>query len=185
MVEGRETEYGFESLAIRPGDAVRATHFHMPNVNRIKGHPIGAGWTDNISWTVPVDDERFARFVVVLNHVTGAQAEAFRARRRAQLDVAGESGIISELGDRVLRGELRIEEIEDRTFIVQIQDYVSLLGQGVVADRAHEHAAQSDKVVALLRALWTRELRALAEDRPLKHWQRTAAIEATSGARSS
>jgi len=182
VVEGNETDYGFESLAIRPGEAVRATHFHMPNINRIKGHPIGAGWTDNLSWTVPVDDEHFARFVVVLNHVTGAEADAFRARRSAQLERAGDPALINELGERVLRGELPIEEIEDRTFIVQVQDYVSLPGQGTIADRAHERLGRSDAVVILLRTLWERELRALAEGRPLKRWHRPDRVETTSGA---
>src|SRR5205814_2229223 len=139
-----ETDYGFEDRAIRPGEAVRVTHFHMPNINRITGHPNGAGWTDNISWTVPVDDEHTDRFVAVLTHVTGAAADAFRARRAAQLERAGESHVINALGDRVLRGELRIEEIEDRTYIVQVQDYVSLVGQGTVADRTTEHLGRSD-----------------------------------------
>ena len=182
VVEGRETDYGFENLAIRPGEAVRATHFHMPNINRIKGHPIGAGWTDNVSWTVPVDDEHCARFVVVLNHVTGPDAEVFRAGRQAQLERAGDPAVISRLGDEVLRGDLRIEEIEDRTFIVQIQDYVSLLGQGTVADRTHERLGRCDAVVLLLRSLWARELRALDEGRPLKRWHRPERLETTAGA---
>ena len=182
LVEGGETDYGFENLAIRPGEAVRATHFHMPNINRIKGHPIGAGWTDNVSWTVPVDDEHCARFVVVLNHVSGQDADAFRAKRRAQLERAGDPMVIGELGDAVLRGELRIEEIKDRTYIVQIQDYISLLGQGTVADRSQERLGRSDSVVFLLRNLWARELHALAEGGPLKRWSRPERLEATAGA---
>src|SRR5207247_9042823 len=141
-----------------------------------KGHPIGAGWTDNLSWTVPVDDGHFARYVVVLNHVSGAAADAFRARRAEQLERAGEPTVINELGERVLRGELRIEEIEDRTFIVQVQDYASLLGQGTIADRAHERLGRSDAVVVLLRKLWERELRALLEGRPLKRWPRPGRV---------
>jgi 5,5'-dehydrodivanillate O-demethylase len=120
--------------------------------------------------------------VVVLTHVTGQDAEAFRAKRRAQLEWAGDPSIIGKLGDAVLRGELRIEEIEDRTYIVQIQDYVSLLGQGTVADRSQERLGRSDSVVLLLRNLWARELRALAEGRPLKRWHRPERLEATAGA---
>jgi 5,5'-dehydrodivanillate O-demethylase len=47
---------------------------------------------------------------------------------------------------------------------------VSQWGQGVIRDREHERLGRSDKGVILLRGLFDRELRALAEGRPLKQW---------------
>jgi 5,5'-dehydrodivanillate O-demethylase len=51
---------------------------------------------------------------------------------------------------------------------------VTQLGQGVIADREQERLGASDAGVILIRNLWKRELRALAEGRPLKEWQHAA-----------
>jgi precorrin-6Y C5,15-methyltransferase (decarboxylating) len=47
---------------------------------------------------------------------------------------------------------------------------VTCVGQGPVADRAQEHLGRSDTGIILFRKIWERELRALAEGRPLKKW---------------
>ena len=71
----------------------------------------------------------------------------------------------------VLEGKMRLEDIDpDRTDYVIIEDEVAQTGQGVVADRGREHLGRSDTGVILLRKIWERELRALAEGRPLKEW---------------
>ena len=48
-----------------------------------------------------------------------------------------------------------------------IEDYVTLVGQGAIADRAHEQLGRTDQWLVLKRHLWQRELKALAERRPL------------------
>jgi hypothetical protein len=53
-----------------------------------------------------------------------------------------------------------------------VQDVVSQVGQGRIADRTAEHLGHSDSTVILLRRIWERELRNLAEGRPLKQWDR-------------
>ncbi|HWP28872.1 MAG TPA: ring-hydroxylating oxygenase subunit alpha, partial [Chloroflexota bacterium] len=55
------------------------------------------------------------------------------------------------------------------------------VGQGVIADRTRERLGRSDVQLILLRKIWRRELRALAEGRPLKQWRHTARLMATSG----
>ncbi len=70
----------------------------------------------------------------------------------------------------MLRGDLRIDDIEDRSAIELIQDIVSQWGQGTIRDRSKERLGRSDKGLILLRKIWERELRALAEGRPLKQW---------------
>src|SRR5256885_10422147 len=47
---------------------------------------------------------------------------------------------------------------------------ISQWGQGTIRDREHERLGRSDRGVILLRGLWDRELRALAEGRPLTQW---------------
>jgi len=50
---------------------------------------------------------------------------------------------------------------------------VTQAGQGPARGRAHEHLGWSDHYVVLLRSIFQREMRALAEGRPLKHWELT------------
>ena len=52
-----------------------------------------------------------------------------------------------------------------------IEDIVAQAGQGTIADRVHERLGRTDVGVILMRKLWTRELRALAEGKPLKTWR--------------
>jgi 5,5'-dehydrodivanillate O-demethylase len=54
---------------------------------------------------------------------------------------------------------------------VLIEDEIAQRGQGVIADRNREHLGRSDSGVILLRRIWQRELRALAEGKPLKQWK--------------
>ena len=71
---------------------------------------------------------------------------------------------------------LRIEDIEDRhrnpDRLFNIQDYVSQVGQGRIPNRAEWHMGREDVTVILLQNIWRRELRNLAEGRPLKQWRR-------------
>jgi hypothetical protein len=74
----------------------------------------------------------------------------------------------------VLAGKLDFKDLEkltnDKISLIHAQDYVSQAGQGIVADRTQEHLGRSDVGVILFRKIWERELRALAEGRPLKKW---------------
>jgi hypothetical protein len=54
-------------------------------------------------------------------------------------------------------------------------------GQGAIADCAHERLGRADAAIILLRKLYARDLKALAEGRPLKQWQRTERLTATGG----
>lgn len=182
-VTGEETAFGISTSAKRPNGAVRVTHFHMPNINYFKGTPNenGFGWVEHLSWRVPVDDESCASYVVQLVHVTGAAADEYRERRRQRVETARTTASATTLGPQVLEGQLKIDDVENRTFIVNLQDYVAQVGQGTIADRSEERLGRSDRVVILLRKLWLRELQALADGRPIKRWQRTERVLATLG----
>jgi len=86
-----------------------------------------------------------------------------------------------EMADAVLTGSLCIHEIEDRLDIVNIQDHVAQEGQGAIPDRDSERLGRSDAAVILMRKIWLRELRELAEGRPLKTWSCPKGLLATSG----
>jgi 5,5'-dehydrodivanillate O-demethylase oxygenase subunit len=186
IISAEETDYGLVQYGARPGSPVRVTHWLMPNMLQFQTYPPDPeadkiGWTDSIAWRVPIDDERHSSFIVNLAHVTGDLAWRFTERRdaqRAQLTVP-----FSEVGKAILRGELSVQDVEQRADVSRIntQDYVAQCGQGVIADRAHERLGRSDVGVILLRKLWAREMEALATGQPLKQWRRPARLAATSG----
>ena len=68
--------------------------------------------------------------------------------------------------------------LREITNIVNVQDYASMVAQGAIPDFEHEHLGQSDNSLRFWQGLWARELRHLAEGRPLKAW--TQSIHLTS-----
>jgi hypothetical protein len=76
--------------------------------------------------------------------------------------------------EEILAGRMRIQDIDPnypRIFIVQ--DSVALAGQGRMVEREKERLGQSDAGIILLRKLWERELKALAEGKAMKKWRRS------------
>jgi 5,5'-dehydrodivanillate O-demethylase len=132
-------------------------------------------WRSALTWRVPVDDEHFVSFMVNMTHLSPADAVRYRDLAR-QVEERRQSLVPAEaLGEAVLRGEFRIEDVHDRDLdsgrLFNLQDYVSQVGQGKAPDYANEHLGNSDVTVVFHRNLWRRELRAMAEGRPLKQWR--------------
>ncbi len=125
-----------------------------------------------MQWDVPLDDE----------HVSGVSptpVTAIRGSRatipRAPAASAAEPKLsVAQMGEAVLSGKLSFQDLDDffkdKISLVHTQDYVAQVGQGPIADRAQEHLGRSDIGIILFRRIWERELRALAEGRPLKKW---------------
>jgi 5,5'-dehydrodivanillate O-demethylase oxygenase subunit len=169
-----ETDYGIYSTA--PGTT---SFVDMPNINHLGR---GRGTGDRLFWRVPIDDEHCVSYCVQRTHLAGADVEAYRARRvEAQLQSLEKT---TEVGDAVLAGRARIEQLNTQTIlsgsgytdIFWTEDYVMQVGQGPVADRTTEHLGRIDSGVVLFRKLWERELKALAEGRPLKAWTSSAGL---------
>ncbi len=184
-VECEETEYGFVMRAWR-GDKAQVQHRIMPNVSYFKVYPkdVESGWRDRVAWRVPVDDERYVSFSVDLVHVTGEAARAYEARRAAAAAAARARTVlpVTPTAQAVLAGQLRIEDVKDQVAdLVFLQDEVVLCGQGAIPDHRDNHLQPSDTLVVLQREIWARELKALAEGRPLKAWRRPARLVAETG----
>jgi 5,5'-dehydrodivanillate O-demethylase len=132
---------------------------------------------DRLFWRLPIDDDHCISFVVDMLHLTGEAADAYRARRRQAQP--SDPAALNALGDAALVGKLRLRDI-DRSFSIYqlfwVEDYATQVGQGPVADRAHERLGKIDSGVILLRRLWQRELQALAEGQPLKEWTTPAGL---------
>lgn len=54
----------------------------------------------------------------------------------------------------------------------RIGGFFAQRGQGVIADRENETLGRSDAGIALLRRIFSRELKALASGRPAKTWRK-------------
>jgi hypothetical protein len=102
--------------------------------------------------------------------------ERYRRRHAARKGTLGQSYM--ELGKAVLRGDIRIQDIDgdDKANIIWIQDYVTQVGQGAFADRNSEHLIRSDIGVVLYRKIWEREVMALDQGKPMKQWARTERV---------
>jgi 5,5'-dehydrodivanillate O-demethylase len=186
-VSARETDWGMEERRVWADGEYRISQKGMPNVHYNMRNPNGdpeSGWLEDISWMVPMDDDRFVKFAVLLAHLSGEAAARYlerRTERFAKMTVPAEG-----LAEEILAGRREIEEVNQLrawqgawTQVTNVQDYVTQVGQGRIADHSIEHLGQTDVTVILFRNLWQRELRALAEGRPLKEWQRTADVAAS------
>jgi len=148
--------------------------FFMPNAYAFRNPSPEpeCDWEDRVQWDVPMNDNHALEFRLRRLPLTGAEADAYRARRAAAGPIPQVS--VVEMGEAVLAGKLNYQDLDkffaDKIALVHVQDYVAQVGQGAIADRAEEHLGRSDVGIILFRKIWERELRALAEGRPLKKW---------------
>jgi 5,5'-dehydrodivanillate O-demethylase len=182
-ISAEETEYGVAMYGTRSDGVSRVNHYLMPNILYIKGSPEESAekWRDAFAWRVPIDDVSHASFNISLVHVTGDAAERYRKTRQQRRATVEKLPSAREMADAVLAGSWRIHDLEDRPDIVNIQDHVAQEGQGAIPDRDVERLGRSDAAIILIRKIWLRELRALAEGRPLKTWALPQGLLATSG----
>jgi 5,5'-dehydrodivanillate O-demethylase len=182
-ISKEESPWGTTGYATFPGGWTNVLQFVMPNAYTFRNpspYP-DIPWDDRFQWDVPLDDRQSLQFRLRLVPLNGEAARQYR-ERRAEL-LAKENFSIADAGQSVLTGKLNFEELEkltnDKISLIHSQDYVSQVGQGVIADRSQEHLGRSDLGVILFRKIWERELRALAEGRPLKKWvlPQTAGLE--------
>jgi 5,5'-dehydrodivanillate O-demethylase len=173
-----ETEYGYVSHTRAEGRDPGATHSFMPNSMEFRIRSRARGYTDRelfdtkFVWMMPVDDETYTAFDVTRTPLTGEAAVEYAARRRAEQEAEAE--VRFDVAEDILAGRLTIEEMSDEVSHYNgfaIEDYVTQVGQGRIADRVTERLGRTDARVIFKRRIWLRELRALEEGRPLKDWR--------------
>jgi 5,5'-dehydrodivanillate O-demethylase len=169
----KESPWGTTGYATFPGGWTNVFQFVMPNgyTFRNPSPDTEVPWDDRFQWDVPLDDQHSLQFRLRLVPLTGEAARQYREHRA---ELAKEPFSITDAGQSVLAGKLNFEDLEkltnDKIALIHAQDYVSQVGQGVIADRTQEHLGRSDVGVILFRKIWQRELCAFAEGRPLKKW---------------
>lgn len=180
LLPPEENEWGFTAGSVEPDGTAHVDGLGMPNIReaaeRVRHHR--GGTSQSIRWQVPLDDESHVDFT--LTTVTETRAAGLRHRSEAEWEEI--AARVNELTYAVLSGRMTIEEAEaiaaeDSRFGAQadvglFQDTVAQAGQGAIWDRQDEHLGRSDVAVIMRRKIWERELRALAEGRPLKQWTR-------------
>ena len=179
-VTSEEAEYGVRTASRVPGREPFYLHFHMPITNqnrsqaRIEGTLEDAAklWVDRLFWRLPIDDENCISFVVDKVPLTGKAGEAYRERRREAEQT--QSAPLNQIAEDILAGKMTLADVDKSLSTYKlfwIEDYVVQVGQGAREDRSEEHLGRMDIGVFLLRKIWQRELKALAEGRPLKQWK--------------
>ena len=171
MISVAESEWGIKREVRYPNGKAITAYFGMPNINYLNGQVVDPEIkrADVLVFKVPVDDEHHIHFEVRSIPFTGERAREWLQRRREKR--AREAANRAALVEEVLRGRLHLNDIDpNRTDYVMVEDEIAQTGQGKIPDRKHEHLGGSDTGVILLRQIWERELRALAEGQPTKQW---------------
>ena len=170
-IEVSETDYGICRRTVRTQEGAHVVtfgHFLMPNMMLVGIAPDigGERWPVFLGWRVPVDDESALNLFV-----SRSPDKRGRAKRPP---AAAPPSDPRELTRAILPGKARVQDVDPsyRNIAFAVQDNVVLSGQGLIYSRDGERLGTSDEPMILLRRLYERELKALAEGRPLKAWQR-------------
>jgi 5,5'-dehydrodivanillate O-demethylase len=144
----------------------------MPNINMtaLPPSPEYAYWTVHLAYRVPMTDELSMTFSIRLQKPQPGAPPKARGTIMNRPDWDVEPGVLVE---KILAGKMRLQDVDkDYPALFVVEDNVALAGQGRITERHKDRLGQSDKGIILLRKIWERELRALAEGRPLKVWSR-------------
>jgi 5,5'-dehydrodivanillate O-demethylase oxygenase subunit len=171
VISVEESEWGIRRYVKYPDGKDLTFFFGMPNINFINGQVVDPviKRADVIVFKVPVDDDSHIHFEVRAIPLTGEPGRAWIEERREARAQAEKDR--PELVRAILAGKLRLSEVDpNRVDFVMLEDEIAQTGQGAIAVRSNEHLGRSDRGVFLLRKIWERELRNLAEGRAIKRW---------------
>ena len=165
-----ETTAGILQTAVRSeggGSQVRISDWTFPYANHVSIPPVkaGAAWMEISNWMVPIDDTQTIRMTLIAAQSTSPAADADLVRYFEDC----ESYNPTDHHDDLFAGKYPDDPLIRLT---SAQDYVALIGQGVIADRANERLGASDRGVAMLRRMLWREMAAIESGSPTKQWRR-------------
>lgn len=165
-----ETLAGVRQTAIRAeGETshVRISEWTFPYANHVALPPIteGAPWMEVSNFMVPIDDTYTKRVTLIAVESTTAAADA---DMRSYFDGC-QNYNAADHHDDLYAGKYPDDPL---ICLTSAQDYVTLVGQGVIADRANERLASSDRGIAMLRRILWREMEAINTGQPTKAWRR-------------
>ena len=174
VVFAHETPFGLTQL-LRHQRSTELNHFMMPNMCYLQFDVRKRATISVLFAYVPIDDTHHNHYMSattslpkVINKLVLGIASRLDARRNADKDEWFSRKTLEVLSGR---------STFDRVTNPRLQDTVICVGQGAIADRSAERLGRSDAAVILLRKIWKRELRLLAEGKPLTQFTWPTFIE--------
>jgi 5,5'-dehydrodivanillate O-demethylase oxygenase subunit len=176
LITAEETDWGMLRLGKRASGMVRHTLHYAPNIVRVIVPPLSGmdgvgGWPEITYHFTPVDDESHLWIITAKVQVSDAEAELYRQKRAEFYQRRAAAPAVNTLANDMWSGKLTYGDVRHPELAI-VQDIAVQAGQGAIADREAEHLGRSDRAIILWRRILTRELRAFAEGRPTKRWQR-------------
>lgn len=163
----RETEAGICQTAVRANSQVRVSDWTFPYCNHVTMPGVNPGdpWTEVSHWMVPIDDSHTMRLALFAAPCTVPEID----HKLTGYFRECENYNAADYHDDLFAGHYPTDPLVRLT---SAQDYVALIGQGVIADRINECLGASDVGVAMLRRILLREMDAIEADSPAKAWRR-------------
>jgi 5,5'-dehydrodivanillate O-demethylase oxygenase subunit len=164
-VSAQETPFGL-TQQLQHQRSTELNHFIMPNMCYLQFDHRKRTTVSVLFAYVPIDDTHHVHYMSSTATLSSPKfinklidfAAWVDARRSSNQD-----SWFSRKTLEVLSGKSTFERITNP----RLQDTVICVGQGAIADRSAERLGRSDAAVILLRKIWERELRFLAEGKPL------------------
>lgn len=165
-VKYQETEAGICQTAIRAGSE-RISDWTFPYGNHVSIPGIDAEdpWTEVSHWMVPIDAGRTLKIALFATPASTPEAD----RKRIDYFAGCEDYDSEDIREELFAGQYPSDPLIRLT---SAQDYVALIGQGVIADRVNECLGASDVGISMLRRILWREMDALKAGTPVKAWRR-------------
>lgn len=165
-----ETAYGvhLRTRDNRNGD-LPEVHYIMPNVFLYKSPVEGLdAWYPHLTWYVPTNGETTTTFHVV--HIPSAFESRSPSPPDPRIPTLPHRNDTLNIAEKILAGELRLEDVRRHPNLVDIEDYVAVVGQSRRALRPSYMLGRSDAALSAILRIWKRELRAMARGKLLKNW---------------
>jgi 5,5'-dehydrodivanillate O-demethylase len=173
-----ETEYGIErtmptmsgnglntAVCILPG----TVRLNIPTFNEQARFP-GPRFRPTYLIHTPVDDETNLAFLTQLVPVVGEEAENYLQLYRSLIEGRKSKPTPIDEMNAIFNGKKTLNDVKDHYLLVEIEDLLTQVGQGVIVDRSDEVLGRSDYGVVLFRRIWAREMELLRAGQPTKNW---------------
>jgi 5,5'-dehydrodivanillate O-demethylase len=173
-----ETEWGVLKRSVKVDGSPRVTAYFMPHFlrlvipspNNITYQGAGPAYRDTYLFHTPIDDESHLFFASQEVRLSDDERDSYLAVAKADLELRQRVRPIDDIGEEILAGRAVLRDYLDHPELAALEDYLAQVGQGRIADRTSEHLVRTDVAVVLLRRIFSRELRAIAEGRDTKNW---------------
>lgn len=174
----KETDYGIVKQGTKlDGDHRTVVLFQpamirliVPSPNALFYEGAGPALRDTYIFHTPVDDQNHLFIATQQVKVPDGQMENYKKQYERYQQLRSEHRSIKDVGEDIIAGKISLNDVLDFPYLVLVEDYITQVGQGRIANREAERLARTDAGVQYLRRIWTRELQALEQGLPTKAW---------------